>query len=856
MVGKRITNLTDKKMTKLFKLTAALLIVLFLHNGSQSQTPVHPDARYAEGELVNRKANGFKGIWYMNQPSNDEYVYKYSGGMAVYPANHRPFTIYSKKADKTFFCFGGTNRENNTLFHNVSYFDHRTGQVANPTIVLDKNTTDAHDNPVISIDDKGYIRIFSTSHGTGRPSYISRSRKPYSIDSFELMRPTEIVNGQEVPFTNFSYFQVYYIKGNGFIALFTRYIKNRRVIGYNTSRDGVKWNEWKQIANYGEGHYQVSDCANGKVGVAFDYHPKGKGLNWRTNLQYLETNDFGRSWQNAAGETVSLPLTQKENPALVHNFEEQKLNCYLSDIQLDRKGRPAILIISSKGYESGPGNSPREWHLFTPGKNGWKNSMVTTSDNNYDMGSVYLESDKIWKIIGPSADGPQTWNTGGEVVMWKSTDQGESWQRVRQMTENSLRNHCYVRRPLNARADFYGIWADGNGRMPSESTIYICNKEGTISVLPREMSGIAATPAPYTPGAAVYDLSNWPAGKSPQEIGTRVVEKFLKTPHSLYGNTRPATPPRQITYPDVCTWLGGMWFAEATKNDLLFKRLEKRFDPLFGSEKHLLPKPNHVDNNVFGAVPLELYQRTGNKQYLDLGLNYADSQWLLPEQAGRQEKTWDSLGYTWQTRIWIDDMFMITAVQAQAFRATGEQKYIDRAAKEMVLYLDTIQLENGLFYHSPEAHYSWGRGNGWMAVGMTELLRTLPAGNPYRPRIMQGYLSMMAALLRYQAADGMWRQIIDDPESWKETSSTAMFTYALITGVKNGWLDKASYGTAARKGWLALTEYLNENDELTDVCEGTNIKNSRDHYLNRKRITGDLHGQAPLLWCATALIRE
>ena len=352
-----------------------------------------------------------------------------------------------------------------------------------------------------------------------------------------------------------------------------------------------------------------------------------------------------------------------------------------------------------------------------------------------------------------------------------------------------------------------------------------------------------------------YDLKIWPASKSPMEIGTRIAEKFLNTAHSRYGNTHPDVPPTQITYPDVCAWLGGMWFAEVTKNQPLFNRFEVRFTPLFGAEKNLLPKANHVDNCVFGSVPLELYLQTKQQKYLDLGLLYADGQWTLPENAKPEEKAWADQGYTWQTRIWIDDMFMITAVQAQAFRATGDRKYIDRAAKEMLLYLDKIQLPNGLFYHSPETHFSWGRGNGWMAAGMAEILRSLPENHPDRAKIMAGYHKMMAALLKYQEPDGMWKQIIDDPAAWKETSGTAMFTYAMITGVKHGWLDKKTYGAAARKGWLALTTYINANDELTEVCEGTNIKNDHDYYLQRKRIVGDLHGQAPLLWCATALLR-
>jgi rhamnogalacturonyl hydrolase YesR len=142
-----------------------------------------------------------------------------------------------------------------------------------------------------------------------------------------------------------------------------------------------------------------------------------------------------------------------------------------------------------------------------------------------------------------------------------------------------------------------------------------------------------------------------------------------------------------------------------------------------------------------------------------------------------------------------------------------------------------------------------------MAAGMAELLRSLPKTNSDYDRIMEGYRLMMASLLKYQTKEGMWRQLIDDPEAWPETSSTGMFTFAMITGVKNGWLDKQTYGTAARKGWLSLVSYLNADGDVREVCEGTNKKNSRQYYLDRKRNIGDLHGQAPILWCATALLR-
>jgi rhamnogalacturonyl hydrolase YesR len=200
-------------------------------------------------------------------------------------------------------------------------------------------------------------------------------------------------------------------------------------------------------------------------------------------------------------------------------------------------------------------------------------------------------------------------------------------------------------------------------------------------------------------------------------------------------------------------------------------------------------------------------------------------------------------------------MYMITIVQAQAFRSTGDRKYIDRAALEMTAYLKEIQRPNGLFHHAPDVPFFWGRGNGWMAAGITELLRSLPQDHPRHGEIMVGYRKMMATLLETQGKDGMWRQIVDDPESWPETSCTGMFAFAMITGVRNGWLPADTYGPAARKAWLALTGYIDENGEVREVCIGTNKENSREHYMNRPRATGDMHGQAPLLWCVSALLR-
>jgi rhamnogalacturonyl hydrolase YesR len=350
------------------------------------------------------------------------------------------------------------------------------------------------------------------------------------------------------------------------------------------------------------------------------------------------------------------------------------------------------------------------------------------------------------------------------------------------------------------------------------------------------------------------NFDSWPAGSSPQEIGKRVAEHFVASPYGNFGRTN---PPSHITYPETCTWYGALTFAKATDDTNLTAKLLHRFEPLFGADAKLIPKPVNVDSTVFGAVPFEIYIETKDRRCLELGKSLADKQWETPSNGKFSSNVlaWVARGLSWHTRFWIDDMFMITLVQSQAYRATGDQKYIDRAALEMSAYLDELQQPNGLFYHAPDVPFFWGRGDGWVAAGMSELLRSLPENHPKRVRIMEGYHKMMAALLKYQRDDGMWRQLIDHPEAWPESSCSGMFTFAMITGVKQGWLDQKTYGPAARKGWLGLLKYLDSNSDMREVCEGTNKKNDLQYYLDRKRRTGDFHGQAPVLWCATALLR-
>ncbi len=414
------------------------------------------------------REDGYRGIWYANEPSKDEYRYKYSGGLGTYPQQQGPIAHYSRKANKSFFVYGGTVKGQGELLHMVSYYDHQTGRVPRPVILLNKRTDDAHDNPVLTLDAQGHLWVFSNSHGTARPSFIHRSRKPYSIEEFDLVLTT-----------NFSYGHAWFLPGAGFFFPHTLYVDNGRSLFWMSSPDGRQWSEPRLLARMALGHYQITWQRGRRVAAAFNDHPPGKGLNGRTNLYYLETSDRGETWTTVRGRVVQTPLTEVRSPAMVHDYEAEGLLVYLKSVDFDTRGQPVILYLTSRGHASGPANDPRLWRTARWTGTHWEIREAFRSDHNYDFGSLYIEPDRTWRVIAPTAPGPQQYCTGGEMVLWVSRDQGRSWRLVKQLTRNSPRKHTYARKPVDAHPDFYALWADGDAKEPSESHLYFTDKEGT-----------------------------------------------------------------------------------------------------------------------------------------------------------------------------------------------------------------------------------------------------------------------------------------------------------------------------------------------------------------------------------------
>lgn len=422
----------------------------------------------------NLRADGYKGIWFtLGQLS--EYGDKYSGGLGTYTADHVPIAIYSAEENKTFFVYGGTTKSTEKhLLIMISYYDHKTHKVPKPVIVYDKlGVNDPHDNAALSIDNQGYIWVFVSGRMTIRPGMIFKSHDPFSIERFDNILVGEM-----------TYPQPWWVKGKGFLYLFTKY-SNGRELYWSTSPEGKNWSEAQKLAGMG-GHYQVTNMIDNKLVSIFNYHPGGN-VDKRTNIYAVQTDDMGKTWKTIDGKLINPPLSDPHNEALIKDYEAEHKLVYINDLNFDKDGNPVILVIISRDFKPGPMGDPREWMIIHWKNNKWNFSKVCESGHNYDMGSLYIEQD-CWKIIGPTEPGPQKYGTGGEIAMWISKDEGNTWSKIINLTDKSIRNNSYVRRPLYANNDFYSFWADGDADKLSESHLYFSNSSGDkVWQLPYDM---------------------------------------------------------------------------------------------------------------------------------------------------------------------------------------------------------------------------------------------------------------------------------------------------------------------------------------------------------------------------------
>lgn len=205
--------------------------------------------------------------------------------------------------------------------------------------------------------------------------------------------------------------------------------------------------------------------------------------------------------------------------------------------------------------------------------------------------------------------------------------------------------------------------------------------------------------------------------------------------------------------------------------------------------------------------------------------------------------------------MWADDTFMSCPFLVRMGNLTGNTKYYDEVILQLKNYKKKLFIEEeNIFSHIyfPEDQQAnkipWGRGNGWVYLALTEVIEHLPDGYPGKEDVIDIFKTAVRGLLPLQDENGMWHQVLNRPDSYAETSCTAIFTIALAKGVRMGILEKDLCLPKMQKAVDALLKYsVNENGDILGVCRGSSCSYDVSYYLNLKTICGDDHGTGVVL---------
>lgn len=251
----------------------------------------------------------------------------------------------------------------------------------------------------------------------------------------------------------------------------------------------------------------------------------------------------------------------------------------------------------------------------------------------------------------------------------------------------------------------------------------------------------------------------------------------------------------------------------------------------------------------------QLENRKDYRAYLDRAANYIlHKQQRLPDGTLCRPKPRNAT-------IWADDLYMSVPFLARMGKLTGDKEYFDDAIKQVENFNKYLfDPMTALFFHcwysdvkmNGVAH--WGRCNGWLAMAETQLLNELPTNHPKRQELIHLLLRQIVGYSRYQDISGLWHQVLDKPDSYLESSVTAMFIYAVARAVNEGWINK-TYFTIAEDGWKGLRSKVTADGEIQDVCTGTNIGDNISFYYNRPKELNDTHAIGAFLLAGSEMIR-
>lgn len=210
--------------------------------------------------------------------------------------------------------------------------------------------------------------------------------------------------------------------------------------------------------------------------------------------------------------------------------------------------------------------------------------------------------------------------------------------------------------------------------------------------------------------------------------------------------------------------------------------------------------------------------------------------------------------------VWADDLFMSVPFLVRLGKLTGEKKYFDDAALQIINFNNYLSDSlTGLYKHcwynnsNMQSAVNWGRANGWIVWATTEALLNIPTDHKSYKQILNIFRKHLEAILTYQNENGLWHQILNDKSTFEETSATAMFIIGLARGIRNNWIEE-DYTSHLFNAWKGLLINIDENGIVKNITRGTGVSDDKNYYAARERYDNDPRGLGAVLTACAEMI--
>ncbi|MGZ0164474.1 MAG: glycoside hydrolase family 88 protein [Planctomycetales bacterium] len=525
------------------------------------------------------------------------------------------------------------------------------------------------------------------------------------------------------------------------------------------------------------------------------------------------------------------------------------------DVQSDRT---RILFVSNSAPDSAVSKRlVSDWHDFCAAR------PFASTKNKTELGIVPFANPDLFDTASDAANSNKAaadWKSGYPPTGSAYNDNQNSehhylWRWIGMLAPDIVivvgeNDHHVIAMPasFNTRIGISANWSIREAKAGSLADALTAGKSSDVASVPA-VEFLTSGLVPIIPGFVQPGISVRSAARhelqrrrkrSPVEVATELAK--------VYGHNL-----NSVAYIPALALVGRVRLGELTNDDSHLQDVMRIVEPYASGDKSSLgsrPSGSTLSGHlIFG----ELAKKTGDKRFTELAQAAAD--------LGFDENGIPRESMPFHSEM-SDAVFMGTPILVQTGRLTGNTKYFDMADRHLKFMLKLNLRSDGLHQHSPldPESTAWGRGNGFPALGLALSLSDMPADSPHLPTMAAAYRDHLLSMIDHQDEMGMWHQIVDHPESYREFTSTCMTTFAIVRGLRNNWLDRQTFEPFVQRAWEAIKCRIGPGGKLVDVCTGTGKQKNRRAYYDRTAILGkDDRGGAMAMMVSTELafaIRE